>query len=42
MELTAFADGTKIKVIKAVREMLGMGLVEAKNAVEKLPCLLKK
>jgi len=33
---------TKIKVIKAVRELLGLGLVEAKGLVEKHPVILNK
>lgn len=33
---------SKINVIKAFREVSGMGLMDAKNAVEKLPCLVKE
>lgn len=34
--------GTKVKVIKAVREITGLGLVEAKGLVDKLPAEIKK
>lgn len=33
---------SKINVIKAYREVSGLGLMDAKNAVEKLPCLIKE
>ncbi len=33
---------TKVKVIKAVREITGLGLVEAKGLVDKLPAEIKK
>ena len=32
----------KLAVIKAVREMTGLGLVEAKNLVEKAPSVIKE
>ncbi|WMJ76631.1 MULTISPECIES: 50S ribosomal protein L7/L12 [unclassified Sedimentibacter] len=38
--LTA-AGGGKIKVIKVVRELTGLGLKEAKDAVDKAPTTLK-
>ena len=34
--------GNKIAVIKAVRELTGLGLVEAKNLVESAPTTLKE
>ena len=34
--------GNKIAVIKAVREITGLGLVEAKNAVEAAPTTIKE
>ena len=37
MELTKFDDATKIKVIKEVRAMMGLGLKEAKELVESAP-----
>lgn len=39
--LTGFGD-KKIQVIKAVRELLGLGLKEAKEAVENVPNTLKE
>ena len=36
------AGANKIAVIKAVRELTGLGLVEAKAAVEKAPTTLKE
>ena len=39
--LTSFADGKKIPIIKAVRPILGLGLIEAKNFVEDLPQVVK-
>lgn len=33
---------TKVKVIKAVREITGMGLVEAKGLVDKCPSVIKE
>ena len=35
--LTGFADNKKIPVLKAVKEVLSLGLMEAKNFVEALP-----
>ena len=40
--LTSFADGKKIPLIKAVRPMLDLGLLEAKNFVEDLPKVVKE
>ena len=40
--LTGFDAATKIKVIKAVREVMGLGLAEAKAAVEGCPTTLKE
>ena len=40
--LTSFADGKKIPIIKAVRPMLNLGLLEAKNFVEDLPKVVKE
>ncbi len=40
--LTAFDAASKIKVIKAVREATGLGLAEAKKAVEGAPTTLKE
>lgn len=34
--------GNKVNVIKAVREITGLGLMEAKTAVEKLPFTVKE
>ena len=39
--LTGFGD-QKIKVIKSVREITGLGLAEAKKAVEETPTTLKE
>ena len=39
--LTAFGD-KKINVIKVVRELTGLGLKEAKDAVENVPSTLKE
>ena len=36
------AGGEKIKVIKAVREITGLGLVDAKGLVDKVPAEIKK
>jgi len=41
IELTS-AGSEKIKVIKAVREITGLGLIEAKKAVEAAPTILKE
>ena len=40
--LTGFAPGKKIPIIKAVRPMLDLGLIEAKNFVEDLPRAVKE
>ena len=40
--LTGFADGKKIPMIKAVRPILDLGLIEAKNFVEDLPRAVKE
>ena len=40
--LTGFDAAQKIKVIKVVRETLGLGLAEAKAAVEGTPTTLKE
>ena len=40
--LKAFAPGKKIPIIKAVRPMLDLGLLEAKNFVEDLPKVVKE
>ena len=40
--LTGFDAAAKIKVIKAVREITGLGLAEAKAAVEGAPKALKE
>ena len=40
--LTSFADGKKIPMIKAVRPILDLGLLEAKNFVEDLPKVVKE
>ncbi len=40
--LTAFDASAKIKVIKAVREITGQGLAEAKATVEGVPATLKE
>tara|TARA_E500000178_G_C16964917_1_gene727908 strand:+ start:680 stop:1042 length:363 start_codon:yes stop_codon:yes gene_type:complete len=39
--LTGFADGKKISVLKKIKEILGLGLLEAKNFVEGLPKAVK-
>ena len=40
--LTGFDAAAKIKVIKSVREITGLGLAEAKKAVEETPTTLKE
>ena len=40
--LTGFDAAAKIKVIKAVREIMGLGLAEAKAAVEGVPTTMKE
>ena len=42
MVLTGFDAAAKIKVIKVVREITGLGLAEAKAAVEGTPKALKE
>lgn len=34
--------GTKVKVIKAVREITGLGLVDAKKLVDNIPAVIKE
>ena len=41
--LTLIDSGTeKVKIIKLYREITGLGLMEAKSAVDKLPCVVKE
>ena len=40
--LTGFAEGKKIPVLKVIKEVLGLGLMEAKNFVESLPKPVKE
>ena len=40
--LTGFDAAQKIKVIKVIREVMGLGLAEAKKAVEETPTTLKE
>ena len=42
MVLVGFDAAQKIKVIKSVREITGLGLAEAKKAVEETPTTLKE
>ncbi len=42
VELTSFDDSAKIKVIKAVRELTGLGLKEAKEVVDGAPKVFKE
>ena len=42
MVLTGFDAAQKIKVIKVIREVMGLGLAEAKAAVEGVPHTLKE
>jgi large subunit ribosomal protein L7/L12 len=42
VELSKFDAATKVKLIKEVRALLGLGLKEAKETVESAPCWLKK
>ena len=42
VELQEFDPATKIKLIKEVRALLGLGLKEAKETVEGCPTWLKK
>lgn len=41
VELSAIDAASKIKIIKEVRTILNLGLKEAKDMVEKTPCILK-
>ena len=40
--LTGFDGAEKIKVIKVIREVMGLGLAEAKAAVEGVPTTMKE
>lgn len=42
VELTAIDPANKIKVIKEVRTLAGLGLKEAKDLVDKLPGVILK
>ena len=42
IELTSFEKKSKIKVIKEVRSLLGLGLRQAKEMVESAPCWMQK
>ena len=42
VELTEIDPATKVKIIKAVRELTGQGLKEAKDAVDNAPKVLKQ
>ena len=42
VELTEFDAKAKVKIIKAVREITGLGLKDAKGLVESSPSLLKE
>ncbi|MCL4154087.1 UNVERIFIED_CONTAM: hypothetical protein GTU68_015948 [Idotea baltica] len=42
LQLTSYDTSSKIKVIKEVRGILGLGLKEAKEVVESAPNTLKK
>ena len=41
-QLTSVDPSQKIKVIKVIRELLGLGLKEAKDIVDKAPIVMKK
>lgn len=41
-ELTSVDPASKIKVIKVIRELLNLGLKEAKDIVDKAPFVMKK
>lgn len=41
-ELTSVDAGQKIKIIKIIRELLNLGLKEAKDIVDKAPIIMKK
>jgi large subunit ribosomal protein L7/L12 len=42
VELSEFDPATKVKLIKEVRQLLGLGLKEAKETVESSPTWIKK
>jgi large subunit ribosomal protein L7/L12 len=42
IELTSFAAASKVKIIKEVRQILGLGLKESKDLVESAPIWIKK
>lgn len=42
VKVTGYADNAKLAVLKLYREIAGVGLMEAKTAVEKLPCVVKQ
>ena len=42
IKLMAFADGSKPKIIKEVKNLLGLSLVESKKFVESAPKVLKE
>ncbi|KAL3825257.1 hypothetical protein ACJIZ3_021286 [Penstemon smallii] len=42
IKLEKFDAGAKLKVIKEIRSFTDLGLKEAKDLVEKVPCVLKK
>lgn len=41
-ELTSIDPAQKIKIIKVIREVLNLGLKEAKDIVDKVPTVMKK
>ena len=41
IELTGFDAAKKLNIIKEVKSLLGLGLKEAKDLIEKLPTVLK-
>lgn len=42
IELSGIDAAAKIKIIKEVRSLFNLGLKEAKDLVEKTPCILKQ
>ena len=42
MELVEFTAASKLKIIKEIKNILGLGLKEAKEMVESVPCILKE
>lgn len=42
IKLEKYESAAKIKIIKEVRSFTDLGLKEAKDLVEKVPCVLKK